>query len=254
MARIVFFLIGCLLAFTATAKLWMLMTDPFADVRLILSREVLWVVVIFELSLAYANFVFGSRKWLPAIDILVFTAFGIFSFVTVLLGYDDCGCAGGFRIPSVFFVITDFAIVTVLAASSLYQHNRFFGLQELKRHLQSLRAEQKGLLLGFSVFVLGLFLIQLPIAEKLRMMILGGRHISGKVEIAGDILLGQDSIAMARLTNLSDHPATVLGSAKSCSCFVLARGCNSILTREALGIQLESGRFAGAGLVERELY
>ncbi len=223
MARVVFFLIGLLLSVTAILKLWMLLTEPFVDVRLILSREVLWVVVVFELCLAYANFVFGSRKWLPAIDILVFTAFGIFSCVRYLLGYDGCGCAGAIEIPNLVFIVTDFVIVAILALCCWYQNNRLFGLLELKRHLKSLKAEQKGVLFGLSVFLLGLFLIQLPIAEKFRVMVLGGQRISGKVEVVDDVRLGRETIGLARLTNLSDHPARVMGSAKSCSCFALAR-------------------------------
>jgi len=223
MARVVFFLIGCLLTVTAVLKLWMLLTDPFADVRLSLSREVLWVVVVFELFLAFANFVFGSRKWLPAIDSFVFTAFGIFSCVRYLLGFDGCGCAGAIEIPNLVFIVTDFAIVAFLALFCWQQNNRLFGLFELRRELKSLRAEQKGVLIGLSVFLVGVFLIQLPIAEKFRVTVLGGRLISGKVDVLDDVRLGKETVGVAKLVNLSDHPARVMGSAKSCSCFALAR-------------------------------
>jgi len=52
----VFTLIGGLLLFTALAKLWMLATDSFADVRVGISKEILWFSVLLEFGLAYLNF------------------------------------------------------------------------------------------------------------------------------------------------------------------------------------------------------
>ena len=43
--RVVCYLIGVLLLLTATAKFWMLISDSFADVRVGISKEVLWFSV-----------------------------------------------------------------------------------------------------------------------------------------------------------------------------------------------------------------
>ena len=53
MTRVVFFLIGLLLSVTATLKLWMLMTDPFADIRVAIPAPVIWVSVLIETILVY---------------------------------------------------------------------------------------------------------------------------------------------------------------------------------------------------------
>jgi hypothetical protein len=50
--NITFYLIGLLLLFTAIAKLSMLMTDSFADVRVGLPKGILWTSVVIELWLA----------------------------------------------------------------------------------------------------------------------------------------------------------------------------------------------------------
>ena len=55
-SRIPFCLVGLLLTVTAIAKLWMLLTDSFADIRVGLPKEILWLSVAFEFWLAYENF------------------------------------------------------------------------------------------------------------------------------------------------------------------------------------------------------
>jgi len=92
--QIAFLLIAALLLFTATAKLWMLWTDPFADVRVGISREILSLTVLFEFALAAANLSLRNRALLAWINIFTFGSFGIFASIRWYLGYGSCGCAG----------------------------------------------------------------------------------------------------------------------------------------------------------------
>ncbi len=92
--RTVFYLIAILLLSTALAKVWMLLTDSFAEVRVSISKEVLWLSVAIELWLAFENVRVRNPQVLAFINTVVFAVFGIFATIRWGLGYGSCGCSG----------------------------------------------------------------------------------------------------------------------------------------------------------------
>jgi len=113
MSRVVFFLIGCLLAVTAILKLWMLLTDPFADITAQTPRLLLWIAFYVEVALVAAllSRLDNATKWIMAS--LVFCAFGCFSLTRLLLGYASCGCTGAISVPPWASLVLNIAVIAV---------------------------------------------------------------------------------------------------------------------------------------------
>ncbi len=55
MIRIVLFILTVIFALAAGGKLWLLATDPFADIKLGYSLAVLWLAIAVEFGLVYSN-------------------------------------------------------------------------------------------------------------------------------------------------------------------------------------------------------
>ena len=98
--RLPFYLIGSLLAATALAKLWMLLTDSFADIRVGIPREILWLSVALEFWVAFENFRIRDRQVLAFINTVVFGTFAALASIRWLLGYGSCGCSGNLELPA----------------------------------------------------------------------------------------------------------------------------------------------------------
>ncbi len=93
--RVLFNAIAALLIFTALAKLWLLLTDPFADIKVGMPVSLLWATVVLEISVATLTFSPGVSqrlKWFSLFGIHVL--FLIVSVSRFLLGFESCGCAG----------------------------------------------------------------------------------------------------------------------------------------------------------------
>ena len=115
--RLPFFLIASLLSATAIAKAWMLLTDPFADLRVGISREILWISVAFELWLAFENWRIRDPRVLTLLDSITFTAFAIFAGTRWAFGYTSCGCSGNVELPPWVFLMLDCGIVAWFVSS-----------------------------------------------------------------------------------------------------------------------------------------
>gem|GEM_PF-3485086 len=75
MARVVFFLIGLLLSVTAILKLWMLFTDPFADIHSGFSLSILWFGLFLEIAVVRLLFSNAGVSIKGAVLITVFVAY-----------------------------------------------------------------------------------------------------------------------------------------------------------------------------------
>lgn len=217
--KVVFYLIGLLLTATALAKLWMLVTDSFADVRVGIPKEILWLSVAFELWLAFENFRIRDHRLLAFINTLVFGAFAIFGSIRSMLGYGSCGCSGNLELPALLFILIDVAIAAWFLSSTLRRSETSAGWAQLVNLWQQWSPEMRGRLAGFGLFACLIAGLQLPVAAPLRASILGEPPIKAVVNYENELRIGQKIVGTVAIANLSPQPAKIIGITRSCRCF-----------------------------------
>jgi hypothetical protein len=218
-SRIPFYLLGLLLAATASAKLWMLLTDSFADIRVGLAREILWLSLVFEFWLAYENFRLRDHRVLAFVNTLVFGSFAIFASIRLAMGYASCGCSGSLEIPAWVFMLIDVGVVSWFTCSDGRRNQIVSGLTRLIQVWLAWSPEKRGRLAGLGIVSLLVVGLQLPIALPLRAFLLGEPVIQAVVRIDGDLVLNQETIGEVRIQNTSGQPAKIIGMSRSCRCF-----------------------------------
>lgn len=217
--RLLLCLIGSLLLVTAIAKAWLLTNDPFADVRVGLAKEILWLAVAVEFFLVYVNFCWRDRRAIAFINTVVFSGFAIFVSIRLLLGYRSCGCSGGFEIPAWVFFLIDIAIVFCFLRSRVGRADVMVGGRVLLDSWNALSSERRGQLAGVGLFAFAVLLLQLPMATPLRAAIFGSPQIIGTVRLHGSLQFGQTAKGAVEISNRSGSPAKIIGLSRSCSCF-----------------------------------
>ncbi len=222
--RLPFYLIASLLSAPAMAKVWMLLTDPFADIRAGIPKEILWGTVVFELWLAFENLRIRDQRVLASIDVSTFSAFAIFAGVRWALGYASCGCAGNFEVPPWFFLLIDIGIVLGFLSSALRRSLVFDGWHELANWWNGWSAAARGRLAGLLFFVGFIGFLQLPIAATLRASVFGELPILATVKLDGELIVGKESVGNVEIWNRSGRPAKIIGLERSCKCFGLTEG------------------------------
>jgi hypothetical protein len=225
--RITFYLIGGLLTATALAKLWMLLTDSFADVRVGIPKEILWLSVAFELWLAWQNFFMRDRHVLAFLNVIVFACFAIFASVRWALGYGSCGCSGSLELPAWIFILIDLAIVAWLSVAQVRRNQLGIGANRLTQIWASWTPEKRGRLVGLGLFAGLIIGFQLPLAAPLRAMVLGEPPILATVRIEEDLILNQETRGTVEIWNHSSKPCKIIGLSRSCRCFNLVGKPNS---------------------------
>ena len=198
------------------------MTDPFADIRVGIPQEILWITVAFELWLAFENWRIRDHRVLACIDTMTFAVFAIFAGVRWALGYVSCGCAGNFELPPWLFVLLDVGIVAVFLSSPGRRLLVRSGAQELASWWNCCTSSVRGGFAGLLLFVGYLGFLQLPIAAKLRSSMLGQPPIQAIVQIDSDLILRKESVGQVEIWNRSSQPAKVIGVERSCRCFNLS--------------------------------
>ena len=216
------YLIGLLLMATAIAKLWMLLTDSFADVRVGISKEILWPSVAFEFWLAYENFRLRDIRVMSFINVVVFTVFAVFASVRWLLGYVSCGCSGSLELPAWIFIGLDLGIVTWLTASRSSRDRTTAGLRELGFRWQRYPPSARGRLAGLAIFASAIVVMQLSVAAPVRAMLFGDLKIQAIVKIDGDLIFGEAANCQVEIVNQSYRSAKIIGFSRSCRCFDLS--------------------------------
>lgn len=218
-SKLVFRLIAILLTVTALAKLWMLLNDPFADVRVGLPKEILWLSVAFELWLAFENFRIRDRHVLSFINTIVFASFGIFAAIRWTLGYTSCGCSGSLELPPWFFLLIDFSIVGWFSWTSARRSRLVTGWNSIFRIWSGCSTESRGRIAGLFLFSGLLLVFQFPFAAPVRAMILGEPPIVAVVKIDGELIKGKKSSGKVLIKNRSLLPVKIIGISQSCRCF-----------------------------------
>jgi hypothetical protein len=221
LSRLPFYLIGLLLSATAIAKLWMLLTDSFADIRIGLPKEILWLSVGFELWLAFENFRLRDYRVLSLVNTVVFEFFVLFASVRWLMGYTSCGCSGNLELPAWMFILIDFGIVGWFSTTSNQRNNLAAGCRMLWSSWQNWPPEKRGRWAGLIIFgglVIGM---QLPFAAPLRAMIVGESTIIAVTHLDGELFLNRGAKGTVVIHNRSSQPAKIIGISRSCRCFDL---------------------------------
>ncbi len=216
--RILFYSIAVLLIFTALAKLWMLLTDPFADIKTGWPVKVVIMAIFFELFLGIANMRSRPKLITWAINVLAFFLFLCIAISRWLLGYVSCGCLGALTIAPWIAIFVDLVLLFSLCCVC----RRAFGVSifEIPRLLHSnsiLRFESRiaGVFSAIAVFI-GLFLFVDPQTWMDRKEFV--RPV--RVEI-GILEIDKPKIVKFKLKNHSNESVTVVGGGTSCRCMQL---------------------------------
>ena len=225
MSRVVFFLIGLLLAVTAILKLWMLLTDPFADLTAQLPRSVLWVAfyVEFSLVLILASRLGESVKWGTAL--LVFIGFWLFSCFRLILGYSSCGCTGSLSVPPSISVMLNTGVIAFLIycrPARLLANGIFRSSAELGR-FQNWRRVLGGHLLSFALAcacVVAFVFIFAPFSSE--------AAFSAESVDVGAVVVGETVSFECKIKNLTSKQTRIIGSKSACNCLVVVHNDASI--------------------------
>jgi hypothetical protein len=218
--RIPFYLIGLLLTATASAKLWMLLTDSFADIRVGLPKEILWLSVAFEFWLAYENVRLRDHRVMAFVNTLVFASFAIFASVRLAMGYSSCGCSGSLEIPAWVFILIDVGVV-VWFFSTLSADVRL-GSNSLLKSWPSWSQEKRGCVVGLGIFTIFVIALQDPNVASYREIILGEQPIQAIVRIDNRLSVNQESTAQVEIQNHSAIKTNVTGFNRSCKCLEMS--------------------------------
>ena len=215
-----FALIGIMLLLTAGAKAWLLISDSFADIRVGLSTEILWLAVAFEVFLAFANFFWRDRHSLACVDTVVFACFAVFAATRLMLGYSNCGCSGGLEIPGWVFLLIDVLIVGWFMCRSQSRSSVSAGVSSLRVAWKRMSMSQRGRLAGIGLLAIFLVLLQLPFAAQLRANVFGD-PILARVEVDEVLRVGIPTQGTIELANRSSESVTLVGVSRSCKCLEL---------------------------------
>jgi hypothetical protein len=202
-------LIGLLLTATAIAKLWMLLTDSFADVRVGIPKEILWLSVAFELWLAFENFRLRDHRVMAFINTIVFAAFAIFASTRLVMGYKSCGCSGSLEIPAWVFIFADLVIICWFTICGSLRSRNGWSIRNL-------------MILFDSKFAAGVFcavifcLMQSVTIRDLIRWNLGEMALSASVS---DIEASADKWkAKIVVKNIIEVPVEIISTSRSCNC------------------------------------
>ena len=197
----------------------MLLTDSFADVRVGISKEMLWFSVLLEFGVAVLNLRLKNINVLALINTVVFASFGFFAGTRWLLGYGSCGCSGNLELPAWVFITIDAAIVACFLRTQTARGRVWAGFSQLMGLWNKWSPERRGRWAGGAMMVGLIFGMQLPIAAPLRAMVFGENVIQAIVKIDDDLVLDQQQTGQVELVNRSYSPAKIFGLASSCRCF-----------------------------------
>ncbi len=221
-ARVPYFAIALLLTATAIAKLWMLLTDPFADVRVGLPREILWLSVAFEFWLAFENFRLRDHRVMAFVNSVVFASFAIVASIRLAMGYGSCGCSGSLELPTWFFIVIDVGVVAWFTGSEAARTQVASGIVHLSQIWSFWSSEKRGRFVGLVFFAVIVVAIQLPFAAAFRAVLMGEQPFQAIVRFDGDLKIGEAWTGLVEIHNRSFESAKVVGASRSCRCFDLA--------------------------------
>jgi len=272
MSRVVFILIGLLLSVTASLKLWMLLTDPFVDLKTGFPIPVFWLAFIAEsttvLILVAKNIPETTKAF---VCISLFAAFALASGFRALTGHATCGCFGGAAVsPIVSFGISVSVIVSlwvfVLTRTQPWQVNgknatywsrcvSLLGCMwvETSDWLMEIPPSRLGYLCAVVVCSLA-FCVSRSEQVQSGILILAGRQ--SVVAHQSNVSETSDHGAIAKVTirNCSSLPVNIIGGGKSCSCMTLTEVTGTIPPKGQVDFSVVATNKAKNGQSYRVVY
>ncbi len=225
LARLIYIFIAVVLALTASLKLQMLISNPFADIHSGYPYVLLVAVVLIEAGLSIAIFLSknGPKFWCCAV--LVFVTFTIIAGIRTVSGDVSCGCAGSVDLPPWVFLIFDLSCLCFL----------FFTppkLAEIKNKFMELRGTCNTPFVwgGVSCAIICLASVWLGLA--LNQSSIEDVYYSDNFEVR------KEQIISIKISNRSDFNASIFGSKKSCVCIALVERNFIIPARSTVSVKV----------------
>lgn len=217
-----FRLIGLVLAVAAISKLLLLLFDPFADVRVGIPKEVLWLSVAIEFSLSIANLIARKYRIISLLDCIVFAAFAIFVCVRMAMGYHGCGCLGLLDLPSWPFLCFDILVLTYFLGTPRNRQDVALGVKEVFFVWGAMSQSARGVIFGLFFFLFFVGLMQLSWFAWVRDSFRGKESLHAVIEYKGVFSLNQKLPIEMQIQNNSAKTAKIVGIARSCRCVVIS--------------------------------
>lgn len=211
-----------LLIVSALLKAWMMVSDPFADVRTGYSIGLLSAVVIIELIVGYLLIAQNSFEMKWTLSFTIFASFFCLSTTRFALGYKVCGCFGNIAVSQEWSIFLNTILITCLLGILLVFKLRVVtvvrtGLSEIWSFLKPYRFESLGLSAGLLIFI---GLTTAPTSKWIQ-SIWSNQQVATEPVWFDDLAVGVSQPGLVTLTNKSELPVTVVGAEKSCGCIAL---------------------------------
>jgi hypothetical protein len=223
--------VSSLLLFASFAKLWMLLQDPFVDIRTGFPNWLIWISILIEIAMAVYFATPGRHAVKPALIFVLFTIFFLHSSGQWIAGKQDCGCFGKFEShPSSSMAISGLVLllnlISVRTSGITFSSWRRGFFKEIRFFFEAIKLGLPGLVSGFVFFGSVLFLVMGNIGYE--------ESIKAKSINLGEIR-GTTDINIF-LENLSDEKGRVVGVKSSCSCLIVLDPDLQIQAKDSLCI------------------
>jgi Protein of unknown function (DUF1573) len=208
---LVAFVLTGVLAASALMKVHLLLTDPFADIRVGVPASLIIASTCVELFAVI--FVLGSRhsKTVHSVLLATFAVFLLVSAINVLLGANKCACGGALQLPPIVFLGID-----VLALIAL-----FFVRPPVAGTERPFPWNWVQFALGVvTVFAGYAFANHSAAGRELIARYLSDREVLSDAVELGKKPINETARCELKLRNVSAQSVHVVGVKKSCSCII----------------------------------
>lgn len=233
--RYTFLGLAAVFLITAILKMAML-TDPFVDIKLGYPKNILWLAIAIELSLAFANTKYKPDTILWCANLATFLVFTSASLFRMLNGYESCGCLGVITFPNWGMLLVDIGALCVIWIS------RPLSTAPLTTELFTIFRKSDGLVMGrvFGVVTIAIFIasVHLETLHPVKRLLLGNKPISGKVVLPKNLRQGNSIETVIQIQNTSATPTRVTGATTSCKCLSLNNPFTTICANSKVEIPL----------------
>ena len=222
MQRFFFFLIGMLFFVTASLKCWLLLTDPFADIKGGFPTAILWLMVVCEFALAFWNFVPRPQDVLKFVDVTTFLILAIIASSRWILGYTSCGCAGSVEVAPWLFVVIDIGVLICFLGFQRSRAGTISGFRKLLIAFTALNQARQGQIVGIIGLLFFLIVCQLGTFATMRVQLFGELELEADAILESQLIAGNLVDRSVTISNRSNHAATIVGVDRSCNCVSFA--------------------------------
>ena len=217
LVRVLNLTIACLLTISSLSKLWVVVSDPFADLTLGFPVPVIWMVIVIELFVVYENVrdqEVTARTWFH--NLCVFCCFLSVGAFRYFHGDETCGCLG-IELPLTVTLGLSFTIMTLLVLVPVIKGDNV--ADKLIEGILAFATYPVGIDWSGAATVLATCIALMLLFEQ-------PTRLDGslRVEMPENINLAMGEFATVdiKLTNLSQEPKIVRGVRSSCNCVLVS--------------------------------